>query len=134
MGQKLNSKYNENPGPGSYQPDIKSARTGSQTFRMGQSSRKSEFLTNKSMNELPGPGNYNNSNYKEFGKGVPSVKIGVRTKDLSKLDVPGPGSYDFKDNNLTKPASSQSVRFNTTKRGDIVKKEDVDKPGPGNYN
>jgi hypothetical protein len=30
----------------------------------------------------------------EFGKGAPSVKIGTLVKDLSRLDVPGPGSYN----------------------------------------
>lgn len=46
---------------------------------------------NKSTGELPGPGNYNES--KTFGKGVPTFKIGIKNKDMSKLDVPGPGSY-----------------------------------------
>eukprot|EP00347_Sterkiella_histriomuscorum_P018852 403343924 len=132
MGQKLNTRLNENPGPGSYEPSSNQARTGSQTFRMSQSARKSEFLTNRSTSDLPGPGNYNQG-YKEFGRGVPSVKIGIKTKDLSKLDVPGPGSYDTK-NSQVKPQTSQSIRFNNSIRQDIVRKEDLEKPGPGNYN
>jgi len=53
-------------------------------------------LTNKSTTELPGPGNYN-QHYKDFGKGVPTYKIGIKTEGPKKLDVPGPGSYNTKD-------------------------------------
>jgi hypothetical protein len=47
--------------------------------------------TSDSTKDLPGPGNYNNP--KEFGKGVPTCRIAFKTRELSKLDVPGPGSY-----------------------------------------
>ncbi|CDW83428.1 UNKNOWN [Stylonychia lemnae] len=131
MGAKISQRLNENPGPGSYEPAIKTGRPQTATFKMGTQERKTFLSTSQSQHELPGPGNYNNP--KEFGKGVPTYKIGIKTKEISKLDVPGPGSYNQADA-LKNNKSSQSFRFNEQKRPNyLVQKEDVEKPGPGNY-
>jgi len=45
--------------------------------------------------------------------------------------VPGPGSYDPAEF-LTRD-KSPNVKFGLTSRGDIVRKEDKQKPGPGMY-
>ena len=45
---------------------------------------------------LPGPGNYDN-NHKQFGQDAHTFSIRGRPRDLSQDDIPGPGTYDAKD-------------------------------------
>lgn len=53
-------------------------------------------------------------------------------KDEKYNDVPGPGSYNAK-NDLTKYGGSQSMRLSSAKRTTFMEQVGEDKPGPGNY-
>lgn len=125
----LNKEQLQSPGPGNYNPAPIVVKAKTPAINFGSEKRPNHLVSKH--NEAPGPGNYNNGG--DFGKGVPTAKIGIRYDGPKRLDVPGPGAYDSKEA-VIKPASSQSVRFNNSKRGDIVKREDLEKPGPGNYN
>jgi len=76
----------------------------------------------------PGPGNYESPS--KIGTGI-SYKFGEKHRDAVDSDIPGPGSYEPKDslNKDTIPAHSISKSH----RGDIVSRENLSMPGPGNY-
>lgn len=76
---------------------------------------------------MPGPGNYNQGSTLANSKGF---TMGAR-KDQKYSDVPGPGSYNAKDD-LTK-YGAQSQRMTSTKRKTFMEDAPNDLPGPGNY-
>ena len=78
-------------------------------------------------NEMPGPGNYDQGSAFANSKGF---TIGAK-KDQKYSDVPGPGSYNAKDE-LTK-YGGQSQRIATTKRKTFMEEAPNEMPGPGNY-
>lgn len=78
---------------------------------------------------MPGPGNYNSA--AQFGKGAPTSKIGLKSKEKIDNGIPGPGSYD--SNGLKGSKSASTFKFGSGKRGDIVAKTASEQPGPGNY-
>mmetsp|Transcript_655 Transcript_655/g.760 ORF Transcript_655/g.760 Transcript_655/m.760 type:complete len:113 (+) Transcript_655:1024-1362(+) len=88
MGSKLKNKEKDDvPGPGNYNPDIKSSKNKSPDCKIGSSSRG-----NKQKDMVPGPGSYKYYN-PNLDKG-PHYGIGTeaRGKDL-KSDTPGPATY-----------------------------------------
>lgn len=46
---------------------------------------------------MPGPGNYDD-NHSQFGKGAQSFSIKGKYKDMSGLNIPGPGAYQAVEN------------------------------------
>ena len=88
-----------------------------------------DIVTNE-MRRLPGPGEYD-SPQKEFGQGVQSVTIRGRPEDIKRDKSPGPGKYDPTDSIVK--ASVLTYKMPQSARGNIISKEDLQKPGPGSY-
>lgn len=71
----------------------------------------------------PGPGNYNTSGISRPNSGI---TIGGKYQETRKeADEPGPGSYNLSQSRNVGP------KIGTSKRKDLLQKEDV--PGPGQY-
>jgi Sperm-tail PG-rich repeat len=123
----LNKEQLQSPGPGNYNPAPSVVKAKTATINFGSEKRPNHLVSK--FNEAPGPGNYNQGSSIKGDKG-----FSLGAKQPHKYNEnPGPGAYDSRDV-ATKPTSAQSIRFNNSKRGDIVRKEDLEKPGPGNYN
>ena len=79
---------------------------------------------------MPGPGNYS-FDKGSIGRGGPSYTIKGKESRGDKSLSPGPGAYQA-DYAIVKD-SLRSYKMGNTKRTDIVSKELVSSPGPGNY-
>jgi hypothetical protein len=65
-----------------------------------------------------------------MGSGL-SYTIGGKGRESIDINIPGPGYYDPKDY-LSKDTIPATI-ISKSKRGDIVSRESIEKPGPGNY-
>ena len=111
--------------PGAYNPTNTLTKLSSPNYRMGSETRK--MFDDKKGKSVPGPGNYPiKSQAFEPNKGY---QMGLKTKEMSKMVVPGAGAYDPKPESqkLKGPNYSMAVKL----KGDLVKNTWV--PGPGNY-
>lgn len=79
--------------------------------------------------DIPGPGSYQQDD--KFGSNSKKYTIGSKKQQSYETLSPGPGAYNTKDN-LTKSAVA-SYRQAQSKRTDVVSKERLNSPGPGNY-
>ena len=103
-------------------------KNNTQSFKFGTSKRID--VVKRGVIDLPGPGNYNDKSSFSEGKGF---SMGKRSS--SKLnDNPGPGSYNQTDAINRVRSGSQSYRFGSSQRIDVVKRGVIELPGPGNYN
>ena len=92
---------------------------------MGSETRK--MFDDKKSKAVPGPGNYAiKSQAFEPNKGY---GMGLKLKELSKIDVPGPGSHDPSSETITKKAPGYSMGAKL--KSELVK--DTKVPGPGAY-
>ena len=73
--QRFSYKYDQNPGPGGYDPKEKKSGV---VYTMATSRRDS--LSNK--NQAPGPGTYNNINEDTTRSRTPNVKFSQSQKDF----------------------------------------------------
>ena len=109
MYDRRDEKYNDNPGPGSYealQNKIKGLTMGGK-------------LRDRDPEELPGPGNYEISSRIVEG---PQYSMGDR-QDQKISDTPGPGTYEAKG--LKAKGVSMGAK--------LKEREKEELPGPGNY-
>ena len=109
MYDKRGDKYNNNPGPGTYE---------SKEERM-QGVKIGEKLRNREPEDQPGPGNYEMQS-----KIAEGPKYSIMSKRGQKYNNnPGPGTYEAK-NLKSKPM---------TMGGKLKNREPEEVPGPGNY-
>ena len=109
--------------PGAYDPKNTFTKLSSPNYKMGSEKRK--FGDEKKGKSVPGPGNYAiPSKAFEAGKGY---QMGIKGKDMSKMVVPGAGTYDPMPESQKKkqPTYSMAVKL----KSDMIKNEWV--PGPG---
>ena len=109
MQAKRDQRYNDNPGPGSYESKGLKAKG----VTMGGK------LKNKDPEDLPGPGNYEQK--AKLGEG-PHYSMYDR-RDEKYNDNPGPGSYEALEGKIK----------GLTMGGKLRDREPEDQPGPGNY-
>ncbi len=92
---------------------------------MGTSGRQE--IISKQAKEMPGPGNYE----AKHSNNVPSFTFHPRPEPVQRDFSPGPGAYDS-DSSIVRD-QARGFKMNSSKRGDIVRKEARDMPGPGGY-
>lgn len=116
------------PGPGEYEKKDNNNLKG---FNMDKSTRRAELINNAQKSSNLGPGQYQQT-YDTFGNNTKKMTIGSKREEKSYNQSPGPGAYDYK-NDLTKD-KVKSFKQSTTKRQEVVSKEESSKIGPGHYN
>ena len=87
FGMKQSDKYNENPGPGTYDAEFEKVRSGSQTVRF--TNEKRTLMTVKESEDKPGPGMYEHSETKS----KQAYTFGMKQNNKYN-ENPGPGHYD----------------------------------------
>ncbi|CDW79521.1 UNKNOWN [Stylonychia lemnae] len=127
-GKPNDTKPNLVPGPGQYQSDISPIKDRTVGYKISKSNRQD--IVSKEMIYQPGPGEYDSP--KRFGEDAQSITIRGKPKDKVGNGVPGPGNYD-PENHLTKDQALTSFKMPRTERSQMVSKEEIQKPGPGQY-
>eukprot|EP00347_Sterkiella_histriomuscorum_P006966 403350761 len=107
-----------------YSPNDTFTKTKSAAYGFGSGQRKS--LADYSAQKQPGPGQYQISS-KIFDSTQSRFAMGIKVKDLQKLEVPGPGQYDQNSSAVKKNMPAFSMSGKTTE----LRKLEV--PGPGEY-
>ncbi len=67
----------------------------------------------------------------KMGNG-PKFAFTGKSKEYHKNDSPGPGAYESEKQNLVRD-KSPSFKMGSSKRSEIVSKNQKEKPGPGQY-
>jgi len=122
------SKANQNPGPGTYQPTIDSYSIKRTAPSIGIGTSKRREINEVGVN--PGPGAYKHQKYHK--EKPPQFSFGTATRgDQSKREVPGPGNYEA--HNLFDLNKSKGKGTTMISRRPQSAKETMSKPGPGAY-
>lgn len=107
-----------------YNPEHTTTKNKSPKYKFGTSVRKGMETKSK----VPGAGNYTLKS-QAFPEGF-RFHMGQKVNELSKLDVPGSGSYNVDQRAIRKSASSFTMGIKLKNSLDLNKQK---LPGPGTY-
>ncbi len=124
-GSDFNTNNKENPGPGTYDPNVLKKENYAYSLRI-RPQTATELMKN------PGPGTYNiRKNDNDFIR-PHSYKFGHEKKhkepDFTYLKSPGPGTYNF--DNIVVSQAMPKFSFGKEDRGNNTRPKT---PGPGTY-
>ena len=122
-------KFNENPAPGAYDPELKQARPSNPKYGFGSATRD-----DGSKNGNPAPGTYD-PNVHPVKQAAPVWKMGTGQQRLNPSDAPkenpGPGTYDLNGSGGSRTGLIQEPKYSFGLKPDKHRGDDV--PGPGAY-
>ena len=129
IGGKFKEKYNQNPGPGSYNANASPTKDSTRTYAIGNEKRTlASVRSNDDLNK-PGPGMY------EMKSSISSKAYTIGAKTSEKYNQnPGPGAYDASPEKVKDTARTYAIgsEKRTTQFGSAAN-SNQDMPGPGMY-
>jgi len=118
FGGKTEQRVREAPGPGQYDISIQGVKDRTKTVKIG-TSKRSELINSKSVQQFPGPGNYGEE-INTFGRNAMKISLKGKPKERMGNQMPGPGSYDYSQAYRMTKDKSHSVLIGSGKRSDII--------------